>query len=119
MAITGEKYRINTLAKDFGLKNKDITEILSKIGVTPKSAMSALEDDQLSFVFEHITQANQTNVKEFLSAAEKAENIPEETKETKNTSAPAAKQGEQNKRIRPNSLIKWSVCGSMVSAPRK
>ena len=38
---------------------KVITEILGKYATAPKSNMQALEDHELSIVFEHLTQNNQ------------------------------------------------------------
>ena len=57
MAI--EKYRVRDVARDFGLPAKVITEILGKYATAPKSNMQALEDHELSIVFEHLTQNNQ------------------------------------------------------------
>ncbi|MET0015658.1 translation initiation factor IF-2 [Oscillibacter sp.] len=55
---TTNKYRVRELAKDFGLNNKDVMEILGKYGEAPKSNMQALTDDELSLVFESLTQAH-------------------------------------------------------------
>ncbi len=68
MAITGEKYRLNTLAKDLEMKSKDITEILANIDFIPKSHMTALEDAQISYVLEVVTQNNQVNIEEFFNS---------------------------------------------------
>ena len=57
MAI--EKYRVRDVARDFGLPAKAITEILDKYATAPKSNMQALEDRELSIIFEHLTQNNQ------------------------------------------------------------
>ena len=54
-----EKYRVHELAKDFGLPTKTVTEILTKYATTPKNHMQVLEDDELSLVFEYLTQHNQ------------------------------------------------------------
>lgn len=40
------KYRVRELAKDFGMSNKDVMEILGKYGEAPKSNMQALTDEQ-------------------------------------------------------------------------
>ena len=40
---------------------KVITEILDKYATAPKSNMQALEDHELSIVFEHLTQNNQVS----------------------------------------------------------
>ena len=53
------KYRVHELAKDFGLGNKDVSEILAKYATAPKNHMQALTDEELSLVFEYLTQHNQ------------------------------------------------------------
>ena len=54
-AVTN-KYRVRDLAKDFNLAGKEITDILTKYAETPKSNMQALSDEELSLVFEALTQ---------------------------------------------------------------
>ena len=53
------KYRVREVAKDFGLSNKEITEILTNYATTPKSTMQALTDQELSLIFEYLTQHHQ------------------------------------------------------------
>ncbi len=101
MAIAGEKYRINTLAKDLDMKTKDITEILSKIGFSPKSHMTALEDNQLSFVFEYVTQANQTDIKKFFSTYEASEEKSEEVKQVTDKSDAPKQAKKENQGAKP------------------
>jgi len=55
------KYRVHELAKDFGLSNKDISEILAKYATAPKNHMQALTDEELSLVLEYLTQHNQVS----------------------------------------------------------
>ncbi|BAL01238.1 translation initiation factor IF-2 [Oscillibacter valericigenes Sjm18-20] len=55
------KYRVRELAKDFGLTNKEVMEILGKYGTAPRSNMQALTDGELSLVFESLTQAHPVN----------------------------------------------------------
>ena len=50
------KYRVNEIAKDFNLKNKDITDILTKYATAPKNHMTALTDEELAIVFDCLTQ---------------------------------------------------------------
>ena len=52
------KYRVHEVAKDFGLPTKTITEILTKYAETPKNHMQALTDQELSLIFEYLTQHN-------------------------------------------------------------
>ena len=53
------KYRVNEVAKDFGVPNKEISRILSEYKTAPKSHMQVLEDEELSIIFEYMTQHNQ------------------------------------------------------------
>ena len=53
------KYKVNDLAKDFGMQTKQIIEILAKFFPTPKKSGQNLEDDELNIVFEYLTQNNQ------------------------------------------------------------
>lgn len=68
MATPADKYRINALAKDLGVKTKEITDLLSAAGKGQKSPMTALEPDELSLVFEHITQRHEVNHRGILQA---------------------------------------------------
>jgi len=56
-----EKYRVHEVAKDFGLPTKTITEILTKYAETPKNHMQVLTDQELSLIFEYLTQHNQVS----------------------------------------------------------
>ena len=51
-----EKYRVHEVAKDFNLPTKEITEILTSFGHPPKNHMQVLTDEELSFIFERLTQ---------------------------------------------------------------
>jgi translation initiation factor IF-2 len=53
------KYRVHEVAKDFGINSKIITDILTKYDTTPKNHMQALDERQLSLIFEYLTQHNQ------------------------------------------------------------
>ncbi len=53
------KYRVHEIAKDFNLNSKVITDILTKYDSAPKNHMQVLEADQLSIIFECLTQQNQ------------------------------------------------------------
>jgi len=53
------KYRVHEVAKDFGKSSKEITEILTKYAETPKNHMQVLEDNELSIIFEFLTQKYQ------------------------------------------------------------
>ena len=53
------KYRVREVAKDFGLSSKEITEILTNYAAAPKSTMQVLTDEELSIIFEYLTQHHQ------------------------------------------------------------
>ncbi len=60
MAIEN-KYRVHEVAKDFGASTKEITEILTQYCTTPKNHMQVLSDQELSVIFEYMTQHHQVN----------------------------------------------------------
>ena len=58
------KYRVHEVAKDFKIKgkavgSKKVTEILTKYAQAPSSHMAALNEMELSLIFEYLTQHNQ------------------------------------------------------------
>ena len=55
------KYKVSEVAKDFGLKSKDIIDLLAKYFEGEKKHSSALEEDELDIVFETFTLENQVN----------------------------------------------------------
>ena len=60
MAIEN-KYRVHEVAKDFGAATKEITEILTQYCTTPENHMQVLSDQELSVIFEYMTQHHQVN----------------------------------------------------------
>lgn len=53
------KYRVHEVAKDFKVATKVVTEILTKYATTPKNHMQVLEDQELDYIFEYLTQHHQ------------------------------------------------------------
>jgi translation initiation factor IF-2 len=76
------KYKVRDLAKDFGISAKEVTEILTKFGVAPKSSQTSLSESELSLVFEHLTQTRQV---------ESIESIYADTYQEKKSDKPAPK----------------------------
>ena len=71
------KYRINDVAKDFKVAAKEISTVVGKYFAQPKSNMQVLSDEELSVVFEYLTQNNQvSNVQEMFEVPAKEK--PEE-----------------------------------------
>ena len=90
-----EKYRVHEVAKDFGLPTKTITEILTKYAETPKNHMQALTDQELSLIFEYLTQHNQVSSIQTIFA-DTYKDAAKEAAEKK-TSSKAKKAGEGGK----------------------
>ena len=91
-----EKYRVHEVAKDFGLPTKIITEILTKYAETPKNHMQALTDQELSLIFEYLTQHNQVSSIQVIFAdtyKEAAKEAPAAKAEPAKANPPA--QGQQ------------------------
>lgn len=58
------KYRVHEVAKDFGVGNKEVTDILTQYAKTPKNHMQVLDEHELSLIFEVMTQDNQVEALE-------------------------------------------------------
>jgi translation initiation factor IF-2 len=87
------KYRVRELARDFALSgkpvgNKKVAEILAKYGKAPSSSMAVLTDQELSIVFDYLTQTNQIESLEEVYA--------EGGKKSAGSKAPAKQQGGNN-----------------------
>ena len=53
------KYRVSEVAKDFEVPGKEIIAVLAEYTDTPKKSMTALEEEELDWVFETMTQKHQ------------------------------------------------------------
>ena len=108
------KYPIHKVAKDFKkggkeLPSKEVMDILTQYGHPPKNHMQPLTDEELSIVFEYLTQHNQIDSIESVYAdtyhepkAEKpAAPKPAEKKPEEKKAAPAAAQKEEKPQSAP------------------
>ena len=91
------KYKVNELAKDLGLQTKDIVDVLGKYSDTPKKSGQNLEEQELNFVFEYLTQNNQISGIEviFAEAAAAEEAKKEKPQQSKDEAKPAQNKNEQ------------------------
>jgi len=102
------KYKVNEVAKDFGLNNKEIIEVLGKFYEEPKKAQTALDTKELDVLFDVLTQENSVEnfnsyfamkkveeKKEENSAPKKAEKKAEPKKEEKAQKKDAPKKEEK------------------------
>lgn len=112
------KYPIHKLAKDLKkgnkeLPSKEIMDILTQYGHTPKNHMQPLTDEELSIVFEYMTQHNQVDSVDSIYAehrepAKKAEHKPADHKP-----APAANNKPQQPKQQP------AAAGNVAPAANK
>ena len=88
------KYRVHEVAKDFNVNSKVIAEILTKYATKPATHQKVLEDDELSIIFDYMTQHNQVESIESIFADVYHEPVPAAPKEPEKAApaaAPAAK----------------------------
>ncbi|MDD5795852.1 MAG: translation initiation factor IF-2 [Oscillospiraceae bacterium] len=86
------KYKVRDAANDFGVKPKDITEVLEKYTGVSKKTMTALEDTDMNILFEHFTKANQVeSLDSYFAVRDKAI-------EEKQVQETAEKKPEENKK---------------------
>ncbi len=78
-----DRYKVHEVAKDFGTTSKKILEILAKYSETERKHTTVLEEAELDFLFETMTQSNEVESFDAYFAAAAAE--PEKKEE-----APAA-----------------------------
>ena len=105
MASTiNQQFKITKLAKDLGMKSKDLVELLAQNGIEAKTTQKALEPLEFDILFESLTQANQiTDIGSYLDGVtyipskpkkeekpEKAEKVEkvEKAEESKASEAP-------------------------------
>ena len=67
MAAINQQFKLNKLAKDLGLKSKELVEILTQNGIEAKTTQKALEPAEFDVLFDQLTRANQiTNIGDYL-----------------------------------------------------
>ena len=86
------KYRVKEVAADFGMTSKEISAILEKYFVKPKSPAQVLEEDQLNVIFDYLTQQNQISSIEVVFAAAFAAREAEEKRKAEEAAKKAAEE---------------------------
>ncbi len=97
-----EKYRVHEVAKDFGSTSKKVIEILTKISDEPKKHTTVLEDRELDYIFETITQANEVaSFDAYFTAGEAQKAAKAAAEEKKQEEVPAEKAEPAKKEENP------------------
>ena len=83
------KYKVSEVAKDFGLQNKDVTDILGKYFDDAKKSSTALDSKELDVLFDVLTQENSVeNFDAYFAMQKKEEKKPEPKKAEAKKEAP-------------------------------
>ena len=91
------KYRVHEVAKDFNVNTKEIAEILTKYATKPATHQKVLEDNELSIIFDYMTQHNQVESIESIFADVYHEPKAEQPKAPEKTAAPAPAKSAESK----------------------
>ncbi|MBQ3229512.1 MAG: translation initiation factor IF-2 N-terminal domain-containing protein, partial [Clostridia bacterium] len=102
MATTSEKYRINALAKDFDMKSKDLITILDNAGFAGRTHMAVLDEEELSILFETITQQNPVDITAFFKEYDDKKKAKKEEERKAQEAARAAADEEKRKKKAAN-----------------
>ncbi len=102
------KYKVRDAANDFGVKPKQITELLEKYTGVSKKTMTALEDTDMDVIFEVMTRDNQVqSFEDYFAVRDKAieeqEKTVTEEQEHKPETKPEKKTGADKKEKKTDS----------------
>lgn len=96
MAAINQQFKINKLAKDLGLKSKELVEVLAQNGIEAKTTQKALEPAEFDVLFDTLTRANQiSNIGDYLDGVTYIPSKPKKAppkKKTEEAEAPAPTQ---------------------------
>ena len=95
------KYKVNELAKDFGLQTRDIIDILGQYFDTPKKSGQNLDEKELNVVFEHLTQHNQVSGLQVIFADTAAAEKPAPAPQPVPQPAPQRQGGQDHRQSAP------------------
>ncbi len=116
MAAINQQFKLNKLAKDMGLKSKDLVEILSQNGIEAKTTQKALEPSEFDILFDTLTKENQiTNIGDYLDGVT---HIPSKPKKTATKKA-AAEEPKAEASKAEETKAETSVTEAQVSAEEK
>ncbi len=121
MAETSKKYKVGELAKDFGLKNKDVIDLFAKHGLAGKSHTTALEDGEISIFLEALTQQNQVDITAYFKTFDdkKKAKKEEERKKAEEAQKAAEEARRKQKEAQAAQKRKANPNGQQPQQPQK
>ena len=126
------KYKVREVAKDLGLQSKEVADVVSKYSGKTKNSMTALEEDELNFVFDYFTQKNSVeSLSDYFAvrdraieareqAAQSQTEVKEEVKDEAKAEKPSkAEKTSEKKADKPAQEKKPATQKTEQKAPRK
>ncbi len=96
------KIKVSEIAKDFGLQNKEVTDILARFFDDPKKSQTALDTKELDVFCDVLTQENSVeNFNAYFAAAQKKEEKKPEPKAAKAPEKSEAPKAEKKPEQKP------------------
>ena len=87
-----KKYKVNEVAKDLQVENKEVIEVLKELGGEPKKATTALTEEELDIVFDHVTQKNSVeNFDAYFAQKDSGESVEQPAEPKAEKEKPASK----------------------------
>ena len=113
MASTiNQQFKITKLAKDLGMKSKDLVELLAQNGIEAKTTQKALEPLEFDILFESLTQANQiTDIGSYLDGVTY---IPSKAKKVEKT-----EKAEKAEKVEKTEKVEKLTKAETTEAPKK
>ena len=118
MAAINQQFKLNKLAKDLGVKSKELVEILTQNGIEAKTTQKALEPAEFDVLFDQLTRANQiTNIGDYLDGVTYIPSkIKKETKKAEPEQPLAEVKPEAKAEVKPEAKAEAKVA---EAAPEK
>ena len=102
-----KKYRVYEVAKDLNTTSKEISSLLKKYLGVEKKHMTALEENELSMIFEYYTQKNQVeNFDDYFNISLQNTNSEKTSIKPENINTPSIKKESENIKALKNSNSK-------------
>ncbi len=119
MPITEVKYKISVLAKELEIKNKELLDIISGLGITGKTQSGSLSEQEFNLVFNAITGAHQIeNIDDYMNGKVSVER-PEPPKAEKPAPEVKAEEPKEKAPEKTETPVKEEKAKAPEKAPAK
>ena len=110
MAINQKQIKINTLAKDFNMKSKEVIDVLAEAGMDKKTS-GTIDSEEFAVFLDHVTATNQiSNMSDYLSGKAEIIKTPEkQEKREENVKKESSPRAPRQKAPSSDASVKSSV----------